>query len=240
VLLQAAGDATVAWSHEWRSLVQDDTGVTSRVRDVVHGEEYEIRSRWVLATDGAGSPVRKALGIPMVGPDRLQSFVMIHFEANLRAIVRDRPAIPYWVMDPEWMGSLVAHDIDRTWVFMRPFDPDCDPMESYDAARCAAIVRHAVGRDDVDLAVRNVSPWHMTSQVAAAYRAGRVLLAGDSAHRFPPAGGMGMNTGIQDVHNLAWKLRMVEKGQARPRSRCSTRTSASVFPSRSATRIRAC
>jgi hypothetical protein len=141
---------------------------------------------------------------------------MIHFEANLRALVRDRPAILYWVMDPEWMGSFVAHDIDRTWVFMRPFDPDTDPVESYDAARSAAIVRGAIGRDDVDLVVRNVSPWHMTSQVAGAYRADRVLLAGDSAHRFPPAGGMGMNTGIQDVHNLVWKLRLVDEGKARP------------------------
>ena len=215
VLVEAAGDA-VAWRREWRSLEQDADGVTSRVRDLDRAEDYEVRSRWVLATDGAGSPVRKATGVPMVGPDHLQSFVMIHFEANLRALVRDRPAILYWVLDPEWMGSFVAHDIERTWVFMRPFDPATDPVESYDVARCADIVRHAIGRDDVDLAVRDVSPWHMTSQVAASYRAGRVLLAGDSAHRFPPAGGMGMNTGIQDVHNLVWKLALVYAGHAAP------------------------
>jgi len=218
VLLEAVGaaGAGVDWRREWRSLAQDETGVTSLVHDLDRGDHYEVRSRWVLAADGAGSPVRRAIDIPMVGPDRLQSFVMIHFEANLRALVRDRPAILYWVMDPEWMGSFIAHDIDRTWVFMRPFDPDTDPIESYDLARCAAVVRHAIGRDDVDLVVRTVSVWHMTSQVAAAYRAGRVLLVGDSAHRFPPAGGMGMNTGIQDAHNLVWKLRLVDQGRARP------------------------
>jgi 2,4-dichlorophenol 6-monooxygenase len=217
-LLAHAGrrsDGTVSWQHEWRSLTQDADGVRSHVLDHARGHEYEVRSRWLLAADGAGSPVRKALGVPMVGPDRLQSFLMIHFEANLRALVRDRPAILYWIMDPTCLGSFIAHDIERTWVFMHPFDPETDPA-SGEPVRPEAIVRRALGCDDVPVAICNVSPWHMTSQVAAAYRAGRVFLTGDSAHRFPPAGGMGMNTGIQDAHNLAWKLHLVEAGVARP------------------------
>jgi 2,4-dichlorophenol 6-monooxygenase len=212
VLLESVAPETVHWRHEWRSLAEDAGGVTCRVRDLARGEDYEVRSRWVLAADGAGSPVRKALGVPMIGPDRLQSFLMVHFEANLRALVRD-PAILYWIVDPAWMGSFIAHDVERTWVFMHPIEAD---GEAYDAARCAALVRQAIGRADVDLAVRDVGVWHMTAQVAASYRAGRLFLAGDSAHRFPPAGGMGMNTGIQDVHNLAWKLALVERGAATP------------------------
>jgi 2,4-dichlorophenol 6-monooxygenase len=206
---------TVRWRHEWRSLTQDADGVSSRVLDRARGDEYELRSRWLIAADGAGSPVRKALGVPMVGPDRLQSFLMIHFEANLRALVRDRPAILYWIMDPACLGSFIAHDIDRTWVFMHPFDPETDPA-STDPMRSEAIVRRALGRDDLPIVIRDVSPWHMTSQVAATYRAGRVFLTGDSAHRFPPAGGMGMNTGIQDAHNLVWKLHLIEDDVARP------------------------
>jgi 2,4-dichlorophenol 6-monooxygenase len=207
--------AEVAWSQEWVSLVQDDDGVTSRLEDGVTGEAYEVRSRFVIAADGAASRVRKQLGVPMAGPDRLQSFVMIHVEASLRALVRDRPAIIYWIVDPEHAGSLIAHDIDRTWVLMRPFDPETESLDAYDDARAAALVHQAVGRE-VPVAVRHVSVWHMTSQVAERYRAGRVLLAGDSAHRFPPAGGMGMNTGIQDAHNLAWKLGLVDAGRAAP------------------------
>jgi len=206
--------SAVCWRHEWRSLTQDADGVRSHVLDHARGREYEVHSRWLLAADGAGSPVRKALGVPMVGPDRLQSFLMIHFEANLRAIVRDHPAILYWIMDPACLGSFIAHDIDRTWVFMHPFDPETDPV-SGDPTPSEAIVRRAIGRDDVPVVIRDVSPWHMTSQVAAVYRADRVFLTGDSAHRFPPAGGMGMNTGIQDAHNLAWKLHLVEAGVAR-------------------------
>jgi len=217
VLLEDVGAAPLvgaAWRQEWLSLVENEDGVTSTVRDLAMGDTYEIRSRWVLAADGAGSRVRAHLGIPMAGPERLQSFVMIHFEGNLRPLVRDRPAIIYWTLDPDHVGTFVAHDIDRTWVFMHPFDPDTDPASSYDESRCTEIVRGAMGRRDVDVTVRTISPWHMTSQVAERYRAGRVFLIGDSAHRFPPAGGMGMNTGIQDAHNLVWKLRLVDDGRA--------------------------
>jgi 2-polyprenyl-6-methoxyphenol hydroxylase-like FAD-dependent oxidoreductase len=209
-----AQQASVHWRHEWRALDADADGVTSHVVDHERDEPYEIRSRWVLAADGAGSPVRKQVGIAMLGPERLQSFVMIHFEADLRALVRDRPAILYWTLDPEALGSFIAHDIDRTWVFMHPYDPETEATDAFDAPRCAAIVRRAIGRDDVSLTVRDVSPWHMTSQVAERYGSGRVFLIGDSAHRFPPAGGMGMNTGIQDAHNLVWKLRFVDEGWA--------------------------
>ena len=208
--VEAALATELAWNEEWLSLVEDDHGVTSRIRDAT-GEEYEVRSRWVLAADGAGSRVRKQVGISMVGPDRLQSFMMVHFEANLRAVVRDRPAILYWVLDPACPGTFVAHDIERTWVFMHPFEPESDPAESYDEARCVDVIRRAIGLGDIAVAVRHASPWHMTSQVAETYRVGRVYLVGDSAHRFPPAGGMGMNTGIQDAHNLVWKLRLVDE-----------------------------
>lgn len=206
--------ATVRYRHEWAALEQDTDGVTARIRDLEHGSEYEVRSSWVLAADGAGSRVRQAIGVDMVGPDRLQTFIMIHFEANLRALVGSRPAILYWAVDPTCGGAFVAHDIERTWVFMHAYDPATEPAERFTTDVCDAIVRRAIGRADVDLTVRDVSSWTMTAQVADRYRAGRVFLVGDSAHRFPPAGGMGMNTGVQDVHNLVWKLRAVADGSA--------------------------
>jgi 2-polyprenyl-6-methoxyphenol hydroxylase-like FAD-dependent oxidoreductase len=206
--------ATLRYRHEWMALEQDAGGVTARVHDLDHDGDYEVRSQWLLAADGAGSRVRKAVGIDMLGPDRLQSFVMIHFEASLRAVVRERPAILYWTVDAGCLGAFVAHDIDRTWVFMHPCDPDTQPAESFTEAACTDIVRRAIGPADVDFVVRDVSVWTMTAQVADRYRTGRVLLVGDSAHRFPPSGGMGMNTGVQDADNLAWKLGAVAHGWA--------------------------
>jgi 2-polyprenyl-6-methoxyphenol hydroxylase-like FAD-dependent oxidoreductase len=64
--------------------------------------------------------------------------------------------------------------------------------------------------------IRSINSWVMHAQVARAFSNdhGNVFLVGDSAHRFPPAGGFGMNTGLQDAHNLAWKLAWVLQGRA--------------------------
>jgi 2,4-dichlorophenol 6-monooxygenase len=211
--LRAERDAEIQYGHQCVGLEADAGGVTATVEHVASGERYEVRSRYAIAADGAGSRTRRALGVEMIGPDRLQSFVMIHFQADLRTLVRTRPAILYWTVDPLCAGAFVAHDIDGTWVFMHAYDPDTQPAETFDEEACTAIVRRAIG-GDVPLAVRDVSPWTMTAQIAERYRVGRVFLAGDAAHRFPPSGGLGMNTGIQDVHNLAWKLRLVMEGEA--------------------------
>ena len=209
-------NASIRLGLEWVAAEQDDEGVTSRLRDATTGERVEVRSRWLLAADGAGSPVRKALGIEPVGPPRLASFLTIHFAANLRPLVGARPAVLYWVCDPSARGTFVAHDIDREWVFMHPLDPDREALSDYTEARCAEIVHRAIGSAEVDFEIRTLSTWTMSAQVAEHYRDGRAFLLGDAAHRFPPTGGLGLNTGVQDAHNLAWKLAAVESGWAEP------------------------
>jgi 2-polyprenyl-6-methoxyphenol hydroxylase-like FAD-dependent oxidoreductase len=212
--LRAAGAAAPHYGHRWDAAEQEGNGVTSRVSELETGRAYEVRSRYLLGADGAGSPVRKWLGITPLGPERLQTFLMIHFEANLRSLVRDCPGVLYWICDPECSGTFVAHDIDREWVFMHSWDPERESVDRYDAATCEALVRRALARSDVPLAIRTISPWMMTCQVAERYRDGRVFLIGDAAHRFPPTGGLGLNTGVQDAHNLVWKLAAVEAGWA--------------------------
>jgi 2,4-dichlorophenol 6-monooxygenase len=130
--------------------------------------------------------------------------------------VKDRPAIIYWLLDPDNACTLVAHDIESTWVLMYPFDPTKDSRDSYTPERCQEIVRAAIGPGAPAFEIKDTSAWTMTAQLAERYRAGRVFLVGDSAHRFPPTGGMGMNTGVQDAHNLVWKLAAVDKGWASP------------------------
>jgi 2-polyprenyl-6-methoxyphenol hydroxylase-like FAD-dependent oxidoreductase len=210
--LRTCRDAELCWRHEWLGAEQDGAGVTSRLAG--DGEPYEVHSRWLLAADGAGSRIRKALGIEAIGPARLQSFIMIHCEANLRPLVGARPGVLYWIGAPGAPGTAVAHDIDSTWVFMHAWDPDRERIEDYDEGRCAALVRRAIGSDTVPFAIRTISPWTMTAQVAERYRDRRVFLMGDAAHRFPPTGGLGLNTGVQDAHNLVWKLCAVESGWA--------------------------
>ena len=98
-------------------------------------------------------------------------------------------------------------------VFMMRFDPEATPFESFDEARAAKIVRAGFGCDH-RFEVTGIGRWTMSAQVATSYRQGRVLLVGDAAHRFPPTGGLGLNTGVEDVENLLWKLGAVLHGRA--------------------------
>jgi len=218
VLLDAfrAAGGVVEYGQQWESADQDTEGVTSCIRNLASNALHEVGSRTLIACDGAGSRVRKSLGIEMSGPPRLQSFVMIHFDANLRALVTDRPGILYWILDPEAGATFVAHDIDREWVYMVPFDSDQESEADYPEERCTELVRRGIGADATPLVVRTVSTWTMTAQVADRFRDGRIFLAGDAAHRFPPTGGLGLNSGVQDAHGLAWRIAAVESGWAPP------------------------
>jgi 2,4-dichlorophenol 6-monooxygenase len=210
----AEPDVDLRYSTEWRSSEQDADGVTSTVVDLASGAEIQVRSRYLLAADGAGSGIRKSVGIEMQGPPSLESFVAVHFGADLREMVGDRLGVLHFVLDPAVSGVFVAHDIDREWVFMTSFDPDTEQVNDYDPLRAGDMVRDAAGRDDLEIEIKSIGSWHMSAQVAERMRDGRILLVGDAAHRFPPTGGLGLNTGIGDVHGLVWKLCAVEGGWA--------------------------
>ncbi|MEM8768804.1 MAG: FAD-dependent monooxygenase, partial [Pseudomonadota bacterium] len=162
--------------------------------------------------DGAGSRVRKAAGFDMVGPDNIQTYINVHFKANLRELVSGREGILYWVMDEALTGTFIAHDIDSNWIFMKAVDAD-EPIDSIDEDKFATLLKASIGAD-VPIEIQSMNAWRMTAQISSGYRAGGIFLVGDAAHRFPPTGGIGMNTGFQDAHNLVWKLGMVERGMA--------------------------
>ena len=206
---------TIRRGLEWLGCSHDAEGVVSVLRDRTTGEEHRVRARYLIAADGANSDVRRALDIAMDGPEVLQHHVMIHFEADLTRVVGDRPSILYFLFGPA-AGVFIAYDIAKTWVLMHPHDPASAPLETFTDAVCRTIVDTAVGTPVPDMAIRGVRSWAMSAQVAARYRQGRAFLAGDAAHRFPPTGGLGLNTGIADIDNLAWKIAAVEKGWAGP------------------------
>lgn len=171
------------------------------------GNESQVEARWAIAADGAGSPTRRMLGIEMEGIGPLGRFAMIHFEADLTPWIRDRPGPLYWILHPEATGTLIVHDPERSHVFMTMWTGGADGQDETLPDRLAAAL-------DVPLTpkILSVESWSPHVQVASRYREGRVLLVGDAAHRFPPTGGLGLNTGIQEAENLVARLAEVEAG----------------------------
>ena len=207
------------YRHTWTGAVEiSGSGGGGSVEIEVDGPDgaYQITTKYLLGADGAASAVRRWAGIEMIGPRTLQSFVMVHLGADFRSLVGDHPGVLQFVVDPASGGTFVSHGIDREWVYMHSWDPETQPVEILDHPYGARLVRDALADPDVEFDVLSVSTWHMSAQIAERYRHGRIFLVGDAAHRFPPTGGLGLNTGVADVHNLVWKLAGVEAGWLSP------------------------
>ena len=195
----------VEYSTQWLSMVQEDENVVSTVS---HNQNDEvIVAKYLLGCDGASSAVRQASGITMEGPDNLQSFATIHFTADLSSLTRECPGVLFWLCDQGMGGTLISHGSNNEWVYMHPVDAGYVISQSDEEFE--AMVRSVLIDAQVDIKILRTCSWTMTSQIADRYRDGRVFLVGDAAHRFPPSGGMGLNSGVQDAHNLAWKLHAV-------------------------------
>ncbi|MFJ9775725.1 FAD-dependent monooxygenase [Kitasatospora sp. NPDC101157] len=195
------------------SFTDDRLGVLAVVEDAATGSRHDVRADWIIGCDGAASTVRAGAGIAMEGPTGLGRYLSIRFEAPLGQIVADRASASYFLTAPG-RGGFMAVDNDRHWIYQYPLTLDTPDPDPSDHGRLAGLIRTAAGIPDLDVTVRDTMTWRMDAQLATAYRRSRVLLAGDAAHVIPPTGGHGMNTGIGDVDNLAWKLAAVTTGNA--------------------------
>ncbi len=171
------------------------------------GVETRVRARYVLAADGANSTVRQRLGIGTTGPGAVGRSTTVVFDADLTRWSADQPAGVYFTAH----GGFGPIYPERGWFWAAATPEDPEHADWHE------LVSRAIGPSaDLPVDVLRVQHWVVNAFVAQRFRHGRILLAGDAAHAVPPTGGMGMNVGIADVHNLCWKLAGVLRGWAGP------------------------
>ncbi len=210
---------------EMTALEQDETGVTARLGPP-GGEAATARFRYVVGCDGAHSAVRHALGIAFEGEAFPMRFGLgdVHIAWDLprgmalRALRRNEGRAP----DILVAIPLPEHGRYRVTTFAPP-DPAAGDRSEHGIQSEArgpslddlqSVADALVPGQPVVTDLRWSSVFRISMRLAARYRLGRVFIAGDAAHIHPPIGGQGMNTGIQDAYNLAWKLASVLAGAA--------------------------
>jgi 2-polyprenyl-6-methoxyphenol hydroxylase-like FAD-dependent oxidoreductase len=180
--------------------------VVSTVRDLVSGEEFTVRSDYVVACDGAASGVRDALGIAMQGNPVLDYSMAVFVRAPDLVRRHDKgQAERYIFIGPEgtWGNLTVVNGSDLWRLTVLGSRQRIDPA-AFDAGYW---VRRCMGSDAIPFEIIDVLPWRRSQLVAERFwSSGRVFLAGDAAHTMSPTGGFGYNTGVCDIVDLSWKL----------------------------------
>jgi 2-polyprenyl-6-methoxyphenol hydroxylase-like FAD-dependent oxidoreductase len=192
----------VEYGVELTGFAQDDDGVTVQLA----GAE-PVRARWLVGCDGGKSSVRRLAGIAFLG-ETLEAYRMLVGDVHATGLDRD-----HWHIWRSAEGFLALCPLPSTDVFQ--FQASIAPGQDSDATLevCQRLAERRTGRADISLSDPGwLSLWRANVRMVDRYRAGRVFLAGDAAHVHSPAGGQGMNTGIQDAYNLGWKLASVLGG----------------------------
>ena len=208
--VERLGLTDLRYNTEFVGLAQDGTGVTTTLRSLDTDEILTLRSLYLVGCDGAGSRVRRALDIAFDG--RMLDFslsAMIRIpELKSHHPIEDGERYILIGPDGAW-GIMTSVDGREIWRFTVVASQEKLDPAVYDIA---ADIRRALGSDEIAFEILRLMPWRRSQCVAASYRSGRVLLAGDSAHTTSPTGGHGMNTGIADAVDLSWMIDAILNG----------------------------
>jgi 2,4-dichlorophenol 6-monooxygenase len=218
---EALAPGRIRFNHQLEALEQDDDGVRATVRDNASGAEYVIASQYVIGADG-GRVVPGLVGVEYEGLGVVTETATLHVSGDFSALARDPDVLIRWIYSPQSgilivlvpMGPERWGPQSEEWVVHINYPVD-DPRAQSDE-KVEADVRKALGIGDMPLEIHKITRWSVDAVIASKFRAGRVFLVGDAAHRHPPTGGLGLTSAIHDVQNLCWKLAAVLAGDASP------------------------
>jgi 2-polyprenyl-6-methoxyphenol hydroxylase-like FAD-dependent oxidoreductase len=202
------------------SFDQDQEGVNALVRNVETKVETRIRASYLVACDGNRSPIREALGIPMLGHPVMSHSVTIYFRADCSHALRGRNLGVIYVNNPQVRGFFRLEKTGLGGFFVVFTAGDIHSPAARRVAddmtpeKAQQIIRDAVGDPGLAVEIQDVAHWIAVCRAVTTMCNGRIFLGGDAAHHMAPTGGFGGNTGVQDAHNLAWKLASVLQGTA--------------------------
>ncbi len=223
-LLQARAQelgAQLRFSTEMISFQEDRDGISAAIRHRDTGETQTVRAKYMVAADGSHSKVRERLGIRFLGHGVFSKSITIYFHGDVGPLLRGRSLSVMYVVNPVLNGffriekPFTSGFLAVHWLGDAK-NPVTDVSKDLTEEKCYALLRSALGDENVPVKIDNVMHWDAEADVAERFRQDRIFLAGDAAHVMPPHGGFGGNTGIQDAHNLAWKLAYVLKESAGP------------------------
>ncbi|MFF1478955.1 FAD-dependent oxidoreductase [Streptomyces sp. NPDC058301] len=200
----------VEWGVRLEEFTHSDEGVRAVLRhDGPQAAAETVAVDWMVGCDGGHSLVRKNLGFPLIG-DASETWLIADAEVETEA----RPDSIHWISVGGGTVMLVPFPEEGRWRLLDTADAAYrgDPEEV--ARRFAAKLSAGLGTPVTVRTPDWVSVFTIQQRMVPSMRAGRVLVAGDAAHVHSPASGQGMNTGVQDAFNLAWKLAMVVRGEA--------------------------
>jgi putative polyketide hydroxylase len=201
---------TIQYGTEFIDFVEENDSIVATLQKET-GETFQVRAKYLLAADGARSSVRKRSEIPVIGREDLGKFVSIYFKADPYPIAPYRPSGMYFMLGDASFGRFI-HSVNckDEWLMGIKLCPEMEKDDTdFHKEYCLQFIRETFEIPDLKIEILDIEFWNMRVQIAENFRKGRLFLAGDAAHLLSPAGGFGMQTGIQDVHNLCWKLASV-------------------------------
>ena len=196
------------FNYELKNFDQDSLGVICKVKNIKTGKIEDIKCKYLIACDGGKSMVREKLNIGLSGRADMAKFVSIYFKApDFMKSHKFGTANIFFPLHKDYAGFLLNWDGGTTFTYHLMLKPG----QLWNEVDAKDSIENVLGKS-IDINILSIQPWSAHALVANKYHDKRVIMSGDAVHLFTPTGGFGMNTGVSDAIDIAWKVQAMIEG----------------------------